>query len=349
MARALARGWGEPVLRDGLGLRPGARRSPPSSAARRCESNAEVAERADVVVLGHKPYQLERWRRRSPGTGEGRGLDPRRHVARRPSRAAYPGHARAYALMPNTPVEVGARRRRCLAAEDAADGSWPPVRRCSSRLGRSIDAARGAHRRRAPRVTGVGPPTSRWSPRRWSTPPSSAGCPRRSRRELVAETMAGTRRAARRPASTTRSRVRREVTSPGGVTARGLAALERGGLRAAFADAARRGAATARDAARLADARAARSPTTSARCHRLHADHLRLRPRDPALLVRRADARTTALVDARARLPARRVRALPADLPALPPAARPARPQPDRGDHRAPGRRRASSSAPIRG
>jgi len=31
--------------------------------------------------------------------------------------------------------------------------------------------------------------------------------------------------------------VRREVTSPGGTTARGLAALERGGVRAAFVDA----------------------------------------------------------------------------------------------------------------
>ena len=31
--------------------------------------------------------------------------------------------------------------------------------------------------------------------------------------------------------------VRREVTSPGGATARGLAALERGGVRAAFLDA----------------------------------------------------------------------------------------------------------------
>ena len=38
-------------------------------------------------------------------------------------------------------------------------------------------------------------------------------------------------------AAATRSRVRREVTSPGGSTARGLDALERGGLRTAFSDA----------------------------------------------------------------------------------------------------------------
>ena len=31
--------------------------------------------------------------------------------------------------------------------------------------------------------------------------------------------------------------IRREVASPGGVTARGLDALERGGIRAAFSDA----------------------------------------------------------------------------------------------------------------
>ena len=38
-------------------------------------------------------------------------------------------------------------------------------------------------------------------------------------------------------AAATRSPMRREVASPGGTTARGLAALERGGVRAAFASA----------------------------------------------------------------------------------------------------------------
>ncbi len=54
--------------------------------------------------------------------------------------------------------------------------------------------------------------------------------------QLVAETMAGTAALlAARDYDTLA--VRREVTSPGGSTARGLAALERGGVRSAFQDA----------------------------------------------------------------------------------------------------------------
>jgi pyrroline-5-carboxylate reductase len=53
---------------------------------------------------------------------------------------------------------------------------------------------------------------------------------------LVTETLAGTAELLRRRGFDTLA-VRREVTSPGGITARGLAALERGGIRAAFSDA----------------------------------------------------------------------------------------------------------------
>jgi len=54
---------------------------------------------------------------------------------------------------------------------------------------------------------------------------------------LVTETMAGTAALLAERGYDTLA-VRREVASPGGSTARGLAALERGGLRAAFHDAA---------------------------------------------------------------------------------------------------------------
>jgi pyrroline-5-carboxylate reductase len=50
---------------------------------------------------------------------------------------------------------------------------------------------------------------------------------------LVAETMAGTAALLETREYDTLA-VRREVTSPGGTTARGLAALERGGVRPAF-------------------------------------------------------------------------------------------------------------------
>jgi pyrroline-5-carboxylate reductase len=53
---------------------------------------------------------------------------------------------------------------------------------------------------------------------------------------LVTETMAGTAALLQAHGYDTLS-VRRDVTSPGGSTARGLDALERGGIRAAFSDA----------------------------------------------------------------------------------------------------------------
>jgi len=60
--------------------------------------------------------------------------------------------------------------------------------------------------------------------------PAAQGAP------LVVETLAGTAELLRSRSYDTVA-VRREVTSPGGVTARGLDALERGGVRAAFSDA----------------------------------------------------------------------------------------------------------------
>ena len=62
------------------------------------------------------------------------------------------------------------------------------------------------------------------------------GIPAAQGAELVVQTLAGTAELLRRRGNDTLA-VRREVASPGGVTARGLDALERAGLRAAFSDA----------------------------------------------------------------------------------------------------------------
>ena len=57
MARALARGWGEPVLATDAGSGRAATLAEElgGEAAR---SNADLAAAADVVVLAHKPAQL---------------------------------------------------------------------------------------------------------------------------------------------------------------------------------------------------------------------------------------------------------------------------------------------------
>jgi pyrroline-5-carboxylate reductase len=62
------------------------------------------------------------------------------------------------------------------------------------------------------------------------------GLPAEQAAQLVVQTLAGTAELLRERGNDT-LRVRREVSSPGGTTARGLAALERGGVRAAFSDA----------------------------------------------------------------------------------------------------------------
>src|ERR1700761_4107078 len=56
MARALARGWGDPVLCSDSGS--GRAQALADELGGRAAANIEVAREADLVVLCHKPYQL---------------------------------------------------------------------------------------------------------------------------------------------------------------------------------------------------------------------------------------------------------------------------------------------------
>src|SRR5690242_20191262 len=57
MARALARGWGEPVLATDAGSGRAAELAG-ELGGEALRSNRELAERADLVILAHKPAQL---------------------------------------------------------------------------------------------------------------------------------------------------------------------------------------------------------------------------------------------------------------------------------------------------
>ena len=107
-------------------------------------------------------------------------------------------------------------RRRC----SSCSGGWAPWSRVPERL---IDAA-GA-------VMGVGPAYQALLAEAQVDAAVRHGLAAGLAGRLVAETMAGTRRAAARRATTTRWRFGARSTSPGGTTARGLAALEGAGVR----------------------------------------------------------------------------------------------------------------------
>jgi pyrroline-5-carboxylate reductase len=231
MARALARGWNRPLLvADPVSERAQALVGEVGGEA--LATNAEVAERADLVVLCHKPAQLE---------------DVAREVAPY-ARAvasilattslsvlhdAYPERP-VYRFIPSLPVEVrqGAVVQAAPEREDALDAA---VSELFAELGALVvlpdalvDVAMGLMSCAPAYVALVAEAQIDAGVRH--------GIPAAQGAELVVQTLAGTAALLRRRDNDTQA-VRREVASPGGLTSRGLAALESAGLRAAFGDA----------------------------------------------------------------------------------------------------------------
>jgi pyrroline-5-carboxylate reductase len=229
MARALARGWGDPVLcsDSGSGRAQALARELGGQAV---DTNVAVAEGADLVVLCHKPGQLTAVATELAGrvtaVASVLGATPVNAL-----QEAYPG-VPVFRLMPNTPVEV---RRGVVCYSPAAgieERLEAEVVALFERLGAVvridealIDAATA--------VMGVGPAYQALVAEaqvdaavRYGLSASLAG-------RLVVETMSGSAALLEARDYNTLA-IRREVTSPGGSTARGLDALERGGVRGAF-------------------------------------------------------------------------------------------------------------------
>jgi pyrroline-5-carboxylate reductase len=233
MARSLALGWGEPALFTDAGSGRAAELAS-QVGGEAVESNKALASRADIVVLAHKPAQL---------TQSSREIDGEAKIvvsllARTPLselRHAYP-EAQVVRVQPNLAVETGRGVTVVAEADHPEDtDAVEKVSRLFERVGtvvtlpeKVLDAAAG--------VSAVA--IAYWaliaeaqidSAVRHGVSPEQASI-------LVCEAMAGAAEILRSRGYDT-LQVRREVASPGGTTARGLAALERGGVRAAFADA----------------------------------------------------------------------------------------------------------------
>jgi len=229
MARGLARGWGRPVVcTDVLPGRAQALADEVGGEA--VGSNAEVAQRADLVFLCHKPPQLQAVAAEvapyARAIASILAATPLAGV-----KAAYPGRP-VYRVLPSTPVEV--RQGAVILAADAEQDAQldAQVRDLLAELGTLVvlddsivDVAMGLMSN-APAYYALVVEAQVDAGVRHGVAPEQAA-------QLVVQTMAGTAELLRRQGYDTLA-VRRAVTSPGGSTARGLDALERGGLRGAF-------------------------------------------------------------------------------------------------------------------
>ncbi|HWE14837.1 MAG TPA: pyrroline-5-carboxylate reductase [Solirubrobacteraceae bacterium] len=228
MARALARGWGEPVLCSDSGSGRAAELA--AELGGRAASNLEVAQESDLVVLCHKPYQLA-----AVAAEIASDVKVVASVLGGTSTAqlqkAYPG-VPVFRLMPNTPVEVRQGVTCYAPAADVDPDLESAVLGLFGRVGSVItieDRLLGI----ANSVVGVGPAYQALLAEAQVDAAVRLGLKPALASRLVVETMAGSAALLHARGYDTLT-VRREVTSPGGSTARGLDALERAGVRAAF-------------------------------------------------------------------------------------------------------------------
>lgn len=194
------------------------------------DSNAAVARAADLVVLCHKPAQLaevaEECRDQVSALASVLGATPISALER-----AYPG-VPVFRLMPNTPVEVR-QGVVCYSPAGGVDARLEAdVVALFQRLGtvvrideKLVDAATA--------VMGVGPAYNALLTEAQVDAAVRHGLRADLAWRLVVETMTGSAALITARAGDTLA-VRREVTSPGGSTARGLRALEDAGVRSAF-------------------------------------------------------------------------------------------------------------------
>ena len=233
MATALARGWGDPVLVHDA-LRP--------------RAEALVEELGGEVAGLRRRARAARRRRRARATSRRAwSASPTRSAGRRTRvisilggvpvgalRAAY-GATPVVRMIPSVPVEVR-QGVTCHARDDEADAA--PHRAGARALRRvglvvTVDEA----------LMGVATGLMSCAPAYIALVAEAqvdsgvrAGLPADVAGELVAANLGGTAALLQARGMDTLA-VRRAVTSPGGITARGLAALEHGGIRAAFDDA----------------------------------------------------------------------------------------------------------------
>lgn len=227
MASALARGIGEPLLVADVDAGK-ARALVAELGGEAVGSNAELAERADAVVLCHKPKQLEEVAAEAAAHTDtlisilaATGTDA--------LSAAYPGAA-VYRFIPNMPVEVRRGVLCYVAGPGAADGPEDEVLALMGRLGAVIRLDDEPLIEPAMALMSCGPAFMALVAESFAEAGAAHGLDRDDAMRMVVETMGGTAgylaaHGYDGPGLRTR------VATPGGATEKGLARLEQEGLR----------------------------------------------------------------------------------------------------------------------
>lgn len=232
MASAIARGLGDPVLcTDAYPEK--ARALAEELGGEAIEGNGLLADRAEIVVLGHKPQQLQEVSGQLGGRAKAI-ISILGGVSLAALKGAYPDTPVVRAL-PSTPVAVG--QGVTVIAHDP-DGDPDLTRRATELFERvgTVATVTEEQMGAAMGLMSCAPAYMALVAEAQIDAGIKAGLPAPVAQQLATQTMLGTAKLIEHERYDTLT-VRRQVTSPGGTTARGLAALERGGLRAAFLDA----------------------------------------------------------------------------------------------------------------
>jgi pyrroline-5-carboxylate reductase len=223
MAAAIARGWAgefEQMLFSDSGS--GRALELAAELGGEAVSNAEIADRADLVVLAVKPNKLEDVAPALSGAKE--IVSVLAVVSLERLRAVFPGAEHVLRVMPNVGVEVRSGVL-CVAGSTSAE-----AQAMLELLGQVVEIP-DSDFDEATAIMGCAPAYLALAVEALADAGAAAGLDPELARELVVETTAGTAELLRRrdPAD-----VRKAVASPGGSTEVGLEALERGGARRAF-------------------------------------------------------------------------------------------------------------------
>jgi pyrroline-5-carboxylate reductase len=227
MASALARGIGRPVLvHDVDEAKAGALADAVGGQA--VGSNAELAERADVLVLCHKPKQLEEV---AAEVGDRAKVVVSILAATSTEQlaAAYP-NAAVYRFIPNMPTEVRRGVLCYVPGPGAADGPEDEILALLGRAGAVIRLDEEPLIEPAMALMSCGPAFMALVAESFAEAGAAHGLDRDDAMRMVVETMGGTadylaKHGYDAPA------LRERVATPGGVTERGLITLEERGLR----------------------------------------------------------------------------------------------------------------------